>query len=162
MWKPTIVWLIWPNRKFQKLLSLRVKTAVNNKQYISQFRFLRLTKQIKFKFCFCLILRYKASLTVLVYIYDIFLTWWATMSTFPRTFLSCKECGLLTRKARITITQKETLAVTSTLWKIIYCMQFLSYAMCSSMFFLKFFVHVLYSYFEKGCRKKCARDNPER
>ena len=24
------------------------------------------------------------------------------------------------------------------------------------------FVIVVYSYFEKGCRKKCARDNPER
>ena len=23
-------------------------------------------------------------------------------------------------------------------------------------------IHVLYSYFEKGCRKKCVRDNPER
>ena len=32
-----IVWLIWPNRKFQ-----------NNKQYISQFWFFKLTKQIKY------------------------------------------------------------------------------------------------------------------
>ena len=32
--------------------------AVNNKQYISQFWFLKVTKQIKFKFCFRLILRY--------------------------------------------------------------------------------------------------------
>ena len=22
--------------------------------------------------------------------------------------------------------------------------------------------HTIYSYFEKGCREKCARDNPER
>ena len=46
--------------------------VVDNKQYISQFWFLKLTKQIKFKFCFCLILRYKAFLTVLVNIYNIF------------------------------------------------------------------------------------------
>ena len=30
---------------------------------------------------------------------------------------------------------------TSTLWKIIYCMQFLSFNMCSSMLILKFFVY---------------------
>ena len=34
---------------------------------------------------------------------------------------------------------------TSTLWKIIYCMQCLSYAMCSTLLLLKFFVHVEYS-----------------
>ena len=33
----------------------------------------------------------------------------------------------------------------STLWDIIYCMQCLTYAMCSSMLLLKFFVHVVYS-----------------
>ena len=33
---------------------------------------------------------------------------------------------------------------TSTLWKITYCMQFLSYAMCSSMLSLKFFVYSKY------------------
>ena len=47
--------------------------VVNNKQYISQLWFLKLIKQIKFKFCFCLIWRYKAVLTVLVNIYNIFL-----------------------------------------------------------------------------------------
>ena len=45
--------------------------VVDNKQYISQFWFLKLTKQMKFKFCFCLILCYKAFLTVLVNIYYI-------------------------------------------------------------------------------------------
>ena len=37
-----IVWLIWPNQKFQG------QNAVNDKQYISQLWFLKLTKQIKF------------------------------------------------------------------------------------------------------------------
>ena len=31
---------------------------------------------------------------------------------------------------------------TSTLWRILYCMQFLSYAMCSSMLLQKFFVYI--------------------
>ena len=48
------------------------QNAVNNKQYISQFWFLKLTKRYKFKFCFCLKLRYKAFLTILVNIYHIF------------------------------------------------------------------------------------------
>ena len=38
----------------------------------------------QFKFRFCLILRYKAFLTVPVNIY-IYMTWWSTMSKFPRT-----------------------------------------------------------------------------
>ena len=46
--------------------------AVDNKQYVSQFWFLKLTKQIKFRFCFCLILHYEAFLTVLVNIYNFF------------------------------------------------------------------------------------------
>ena len=97
-----IVWLIWPNRKFQNY-SCRYQNAVNNKQYISQFWFLKLTKQIKFKFCFCLILRYKAFLTVLLNIY-IIIFWlgdlqWAhsTGHSFP-----CKK-WLFTRWARIAI-----------------------------------------------------------
>ena len=61
--------VIWPNRKFQNY-SCRYQNAVNNKQYISQFWFLKLTKQIKFKFCFCLTLGYKV--TVLLNIYNIF------------------------------------------------------------------------------------------
>ena len=55
-----------------KILVVTGQDAVNNKQYISQFWFLRLTKQIKFKFCFCLILLYKAFLTVLLSTYNIF------------------------------------------------------------------------------------------
>ena len=51
------------------------QNAVNNKQYISQFQFLKIAKQIKFKFRFCLILCYKAFLTILVHKYNIFLTW---------------------------------------------------------------------------------------
>ena len=72
------------------------KTLFNNtKQYISQFWFLKLTKQIKFKFCFCLILRHKAFLTVLlnICIYICIFFWRGDLqqSTFPRTFLSCTE-----------------------------------------------------------------------
>ena len=48
------------------------QNAVNNKQYISQFWFLKLANQIKFKFCFCLILHHKAFPTVLVNIYNFF------------------------------------------------------------------------------------------
>ena len=56
-----------------KIIVVTGQKVVNNKQYISQFWFLKLTKQIKFKFCFCLILCYKAFLTVLVNIlYNIF------------------------------------------------------------------------------------------
>ena len=94
--------VIWPNRKFQNY-SCRYQNAVNNKQYISQFWFLKLTKQIKFKFCFCLTLGYKAFLTVLLNIYNIFF-WlgdlqWAhyTGHSFP-----CKK-WLFTRWARIAI-----------------------------------------------------------
>ena len=47
-------------------------TIFKSVQDISQFWFLKVTKQIKFKFCFCLILRYKAFLTVLVNMYSIF------------------------------------------------------------------------------------------
>ena len=71
-----IVWLIWPNRKFQKLLPLRVKTLLITSRYVSQFWFLKLTKQIKFKFRLCMILRYKAFLTVLVNIYIIYFWTW--------------------------------------------------------------------------------------
>ena len=34
---------------------------------------------------------------------------------------------------------------TFTLWKMIYCIQFLSYGRCSSILLLKFCVHVVYS-----------------
>ena len=54
--------IIWPNRKFQRSLSLRVKTLL----ITSNTFWFNLTKQIKSTFCFCLILRYKAFLTVLV------------------------------------------------------------------------------------------------
>ena len=47
-------------------------TIFKSVQDISQFWFLKVTKQIKFKFCFCLILRYKAFLTVQVNMYSIF------------------------------------------------------------------------------------------
>ena len=36
---------------------------------------------------------------------------------------------------------REAVRAHPTLWKIIYCMQFLSYAMSSSMLLLKFFVY---------------------
>ena len=55
-----------------KIIVVTGQKAVNNKQYISQFWLLKLTKQIKFRFCFCLILHYKAFLTVLVNIYNFF------------------------------------------------------------------------------------------
>ena len=47
-------------------------TIFKSSQDISQFWFLKVTKQIKLKFCFCLILPYKAFLTVLVNMYSIF------------------------------------------------------------------------------------------
>ena len=47
------------------------QNAVNNKQYISQFWFLKLTKEIKFKFCFCLKLCCNAFLTILLNRYNI-------------------------------------------------------------------------------------------
>ena len=40
------MWLIWPNQKFQELLLLYGSWNAVNKQYISQFWFLKLTKQI--------------------------------------------------------------------------------------------------------------------
>ena len=54
-----ITWLIWPNQKLQTLLSFYRSWNAVNKQYISQFLFLKLTNQIKFKFSFCLILHLK-------------------------------------------------------------------------------------------------------
>ena len=47
-------------------------TIFKSVQDISQFWFLKVTKQMKLKFCFCLILHYKAFLTVLVNMYSIF------------------------------------------------------------------------------------------
>ena len=47
------------NQKFQKFLLFYWSYTAVNKQYISQFKFLKLTKQIKFKFHFCLILHLK-------------------------------------------------------------------------------------------------------
>ena len=51
---------------------LRVKTLLITSSTISQFWFLKLTKRFKFNFCFCLKLRYKAFLTILVNIYNIY------------------------------------------------------------------------------------------
>ena len=85
--KQSLTNLTWP--EVPKIIVVTGQEAVDNKQYISQFLFLKLTNQIKFKFCFCLILCYKAFLTVLVNIYNIFV-WHGDLqnvNTFPRTFL---------------------------------------------------------------------------
>ena len=58
------MWLIWPNQKFQKLLLLYGSWNAVNKQYISQFWFLKLTKQIN---CPCKYINIKIFFDAVIY-----------------------------------------------------------------------------------------------